>query len=81
MMNYNHETVIHQREFVSRTGIHTTWIESFWGNMKIKLKAKRGSQGAMLDGFIDEYLYRYNRKNEGNMFNLMLDDIARYYPV
>ena len=81
MMNYTHETVIHQREFVSNTGIHTNWIESFWGNLKMKLKAKRGSQGPMLDGFVDEYLYRFNRKHEGNMFNLMLDDIARYYPV
>ena len=72
MMNYTHNTVIHSREFVTRNGIHTNWIESFWGNMKIKLKAKRGSQGRMLDGFVDEYLYRYNRKNKGNLFELML---------
>ena len=81
MMNYTHNTVIHSREFVTRTGIHTNWIESFWGNMKIKLKSKRGSQGRMLDGFIDEYLYRYNWKNEGNLFQIMLTDITNYYPI
>ena len=80
-MNYTHNTVTHQREFVSRTGIHTNWIELFWGNMKIKLKSRRGLQGRMLDGFVDEYLYRYNRKNEGNLFQLMLTDIANYYPI
>ena len=81
MMNYTHNTVVHSREFVSRTGIHTNWIESFWGNLKMKLKSKRGSQGRMLDGFVDEYLYRYNRKSEGNIFELMLRDIATYYPI
>ena len=80
-MNYEHKTVIHQREFVSRTVIHTNCIESFWGNLKIKLKAKRGLQGAMLDAFIDKYLYRFNRKSEGNLFELILRDIDRYYPV
>ena len=40
-----------------------------------------GSQGQMLDGHIDEYMYRYNRKYEGDIFNLMLQDIANMYPV
>ena len=81
LMNYTHRVVVHQREFVSRTGVHTNWIESFWGNLKIKLKSKRGSQGSMLDGFIDEYMYRYNRKNEGNLFDLMINDITTFYPI
>ena len=29
LMNYTHKTVIHQREFMSREGIHTNWIECF----------------------------------------------------
>ena len=40
-----------------------------------------GSQGQMLDGHIDEYMYRYNRKYKGDIFNLMLQDIANMYPV
>ena len=35
----------------------------------------------MLDGHIDEFIYRYNRKSEGDLFTLMLNDIATLYPV
>ena len=81
-MNYTHNSVVHERYYVDpNTGIHSNWIENFWGNMKIKLKSVRGSQGDMLDGRIDEYLYRYNRKGEGPMFQLMIEDIANYYPI
>ena len=27
------------------------------------------------------FVYQYNRKNEGKIFNLMLIDIATYYPA
>ena len=35
----------------------------------------------MLDSHIDEYIYRYNRKEEGDLFYLLIADIARYHPV
>ena len=35
----------------------------------------------MLDGHIDEYIYRYNRKKDGDLFNLMLNGIGTLYPV
>ena len=34
----------------------------------------------MLDGHFDEYVYRYNKKGEGDIFYLLLDDIANIYP-
>ena len=80
-MRYNHNFVVHKTEYVTAEGIHTNWIENVWSNLKIKLKSLRGSQGTMLDGHIDEYQYRYNRKNEGGIFELMLQDIANFYPV
>ena len=81
-MRYIHNTVIHERFFVDPlTGTHTNWIEAFWYNLKYKFKNIRGSQGKMLDGHIDEFLYRYNRKNEGPMFQLLLNDIAIFYPI
>ena len=67
-MNYTHKFCIHERQYVSRDGTHSNWIENFWSNLKIKLKSKRGSQGRMLDGHLDEYMYRYNRKEEGDIF-------------
>ena len=44
----------------------------------MKLKSIRGSQKTMTDGHLDEYLYRYNRKREGSVFNLLLEDIAKF---
>ena len=81
-LNYQHFTVIHDQFYVDPiTGTHTNWIENFWSNLKMKLKAVRGSQKNMTDGHLDEYLYRYNRKHEGCIFNLLLQDIAIYYPI
>ena len=81
-MNYTHHVVIHRENFVDPiTRKHTNWIEGFWGNLKMKLKGIRGSQQQMLDGHIDEFLYRFNRKHEGNMLELMLSDIATFYPI
>ena len=80
-MNYNHNFVIHKREYVTADGIHSNWIEKFWSNLKAKLKSIRGSQGSMVDGHLDEYLYRYNRRNKGSMFELLLQDIAHFYRI
>ena len=82
MMNYVHNTIIHKDYFVDPvTKVHTNWIENFWSNLKSVLKSVRGSQGSMMDGHIDEYIYHYNRKNEGDVFTLMLNDISTLYPV
>ena len=81
-LNYIHKTVIHETHFVNPVdGTHTNSIENFWSNMKAKLKVMHGSQKSMLDGHLDEFVYRYNRKNEGSVFKLMLQDIANFYPI
>ena len=81
-MNYTHNTVIHKEHFVNpQTGAHTNWIENFWSLLKYHLKIVKGSQKNMTDGHIDEFLYRYNRKEEGQIFDLLLADIAQYYPI
>ena len=80
-MHFTHHYVIHEREFVTNNGIHTNYIENFWANLKMYLKSVRGSQKEMLDGHIDEYVYRYNRKGQGSIFTLILQDIAQIYPL
>ena len=80
-MNYTHNSVNHKDNYVDPvTGHHSNWVENLWSNLKIKLKSIRGSQGNMLDGH-DEYMYWYNRKSEGDLFNILLDDISLYYPM
>ena len=82
LMNYTHNTVIHDQHYVNPvTNEHTNWIENFWSNLKYKLKIVKGSQGRMVDGHIDKFLYRYNRSHEGDMFELILQDIANYYRI
>ena len=80
-MGFVHKMVIHKYEFITVNSVHTNSIENIWSNLKAVIKSVRGSQGAMLDGHIDEYQYRYNRKNEGDVFTPMLQDIANFYPV
>ena len=84
-MNYMHNSVNHKDNYVDPvTGHHSNWVENLWSNLKIKLKSIRGSQGNMLDAHVDEYMYRYNHKNEGDLFNILLTksgDISLYYPV
>ena len=81
-MNYTHKTVIHKENFVNPVDqTHTNWIENFWSNLKYQLKLVKGSQKTMTDGHIDEFMYRYNRINEGPVFDLLLADIATYYPI
>ena len=81
-MNYIHKYCIHKESFVNPIdGTNSNWIENVWGNLKIKLKSLRGSQKAMLDSHIDEYIYRYNRKQEGDIFDLLLTDISFMYRV
>ena len=60
---------------------HTNNIENVWAHLKMELKRMHGSQGVMLDGHINEYIYQYNRKYEDEIFNLILQDIANMYPT
>ena len=81
-MNYTHNTAIHKENFVDPvTRAHTNSIENLWSHLKYHLKIVKGSQKRMTDGHIDEFLYRFNRKDEGQVFNLLLNDIATYYPI
>ena len=80
-MGFTHEVLIHKNEFVTHDGVHTNSIENMWNNLKAHLKFVHGSQGTILDGHIDEYQYRYNRKFKGEKYDLMVQDIAMYYHV
>ena len=81
-MNYVHNTVIHKENFVDpQSGAHTNSIKNFWSYLKYHLKIVKGSQKSMTDGHVDEFLYRFNRRDEGQIFELLLNDIALYYPI
>ena len=68
-----HFRVDHSREFVSSEGAHTNNIENFWGTLK------RGIIGIYhhvspqhLQKYVDEFCFRYNTRENGCMFDLVL---------
>ena len=54
-----HETVNHSLHFVDPvTGVHTQNIESYWNNVKTKLKRMRGCHRDYLESYLDEHMWR-----------------------
>ncbi len=78
---FTHKTVCHKDEFVAIDGTHTNNIEGFWSHLKNHFKCMCGTNLASLPLHVDEYMYRHNRKNHGDVFDLLLQDIATQYPV
>lgn len=77
-LGYHHFRINHQKEFVNGD-IHTNGIESFWAVLK------RGVYGTYhhisftyLQNYIDEFCFRYNYRNNGNIYDrLLLQTICR----
>lgn len=77
-LGYTHFRINHQKEFVNGD-IHTNGIESFWATLK------RGVYGtyhhisfAYLQNYIDEFCFRYNHRNNPEMYDrLLLQSIQR----
>ncbi len=76
-----HKTVCHQDNFVSPNGIHTNNIEGFWGHLKNHFRRMNGTNRNMLPLHIDEYMYRHNNKVNGDMYEIFVRDIAKFYLV
>lgn len=81
-LGYRHRYVVHEDHLVDpNTGIHTNYIEGLWSQLKQKIRQVKGSQFENLDAHVDEFIYRYNRKNEGKMFDLLIGDIKTFFPL
>ncbi len=78
---FTHRTVCHKDNFVAPNGVHTNTIEGFWGHLKAHFKAMNGTNRDMLPLHVDEFMYRHNNKGNGNLYDIFVQDIARYYPV
>jgi hypothetical protein len=80
-----HLTVNHSQNFVDPdSGAHTQGIESFWNQIKRKLKYVYGSQGDLKVRRINKYVYRHNFGYNSNMhfderMDLFLSHVAEFY--
>ena len=80
-IGFIHRTVCHTENFVSPNGIHTNNIESFWGHLKRHFRSMNGTNNWMLSLHVDEYMYRQNNKFNGELYDILLRDIATFYHV
>lgn len=78
---YEHYTVKHKETYVAPDGTHTNTIENFWSHLKGSFKEKCGVPNENLPAHLDEFIWRWNRKNEGCTFALILQDIAEQFEV
>lgn len=78
---YEHYTVKHKETYVAPDGTHTNTIESLWSHIKEIFKEKHGVHNQKLGAHLDEFLWRWNRKSDGNVFELLVQDIAVQYRV
>lgn len=80
-MGYTHRTVKHKQEFKAADGTHTNVIESLWSHLKHLNKKRKGTSRTVMPIMLDEFLYRWNRKLDGDMFELFIEDISAHYRV
>lgn len=69
---FEHYTVCHRDHYVATDGTHTNYIEGVWSHVKQNLKEKWGVSNHKLPAHVDEFLYRWNRKSEGQIFSLLM---------
>ena len=81
--NVGHETVNHSVEFKkSVTGVHTNNIESYWKQVKGKLKKMKGCKYEFIPSYLDEFLWKDKYGSSSvDVFSILLRDIALQYPV
>ena len=76
---YQHRRINHSARIYVQGDVHTQTIEGFFGLFK---NGVRGAYHAVsqkwLQGYVNEYVWRYNRRNEpGSMFHALLAQAVR----
>jgi len=65
---YEHRRVNHSQKIYVAGDVHTNTIEGFWSLVKRGIGGVYHSVSAKyLQGYLDEYAFRYNRRRSGNL--------------
>src|SRR5262249_33769918 len=75
---YTHKRINHSEKVYVSGDIHTQTIDGFWSLVKNGLRGVYHSVGKKyLQSYLDEYSFRYNRRDRGNLiFNDVLQRIS-----
>jgi hypothetical protein len=74
-MGYQHRRINHSAKVYVAGEVHTNTIEGFWSLVKRGIGGVYHSVSAKyLQSYLDEYSFRYNRRDSGNLiFAAMLE--------
>jgi transposase-like protein len=77
-MGYVHRRINHSSKVYVMGDVHTNTIEGFWSLVKRGIGGVYHSVGQKyLQTYLDEYSYRYNRRDQGNLiFTSMLKRVS-----
>jgi transposase len=78
-MGYQHKRIHHAAKIYVMGDVHTNTIEGFWSLVKRGIGGVYHSVGSnYLQTYLDEYSYRYNRRDQGNLiFKSILGEVSR----
>ena len=81
LLGFQHETVNHQLHYQDPlTGAHTQGIERSWLDAKVKIMKKmRRTTPLLMQGHLDEYCYRVEKRTDPEFFTSFLRDIQLMY--
>ncbi|HEV2102253.1 MAG TPA: IS1595 family transposase [Candidatus Acidoferrum sp.] len=74
-----HKRIRHTAKVYVQGEVHTNTIEGFWSTVKRGIGGVYHNVSAKyLQTYLDEYCFRYNRRDRGNLlFKLILDQVSR----
>lgn len=75
---YNHQVIHHAIKEYVRDTVHTNCMEGFWSQLK---RSIGGTYHAVspkhLQTYVDEFSFRYNRRQEQSLFSSVLEAVVR----
>ena len=78
---YQHKTVKHKDEYVTPEGVHSNCIENLCSHLKGMNKKIFGTRNGIFPLYLDEFVYKFNKRTSNDIFEDFLHDISMYYPV
>jgi len=77
-LGYQHRRIHHSAKVYVMGDIHTNTVEGFWSLLKRGIgSVYHAVSREYLQSYLDEYCYRYNRKDQGNLiFKSILSEVS-----